>query len=70
MTKKLADIGTRELANFLKKTDGFASQLKSGYRKLPPKDCQRVSQHFSIPLHSLRPDIYAEPKAHKRRATD
>jgi DNA-binding transcriptional regulator YdaS (Cro superfamily) len=61
-TKKLMDIGTNELASFLGKTPGFASQLKYGRCKLPPKDCQRVALRFNIPLYELRPDIYPQPK--------
>ena len=68
MTKKLSDIGTRELAKFLKKSDSFASQIKSGASKIPPKDCQRLSIHFSIALHDLRPDIY--PKNIKIKLTE
>jgi DNA-binding transcriptional regulator YdaS (Cro superfamily) len=62
MNKKITDIGTRELAKFLGTTDGFAYQIKKGLRKLPPKDCQRVSIHFMIALHDLRPDIYPKIK--------
>jgi DNA-binding transcriptional regulator YdaS (Cro superfamily) len=62
MSKKITDIGTSELARFLGKTPGFAYQIKKGLCKLPPKDCQRVSIHFSIALHDLRPDIYPKMK--------
>jgi DNA-binding transcriptional regulator YdaS (Cro superfamily) len=65
MTKKITDVGTSELARFLGTTPGFAHQIKKGLRRLPPKDCQRVSIHFSIALHDLRPDIY--PPTLKRR---
>jgi excinuclease UvrABC nuclease subunit len=58
--KNLTDIRTNELANFLETTPGFAHQIKKGLRKLPPQYCQRVSLHFSIALHDLRPDIYSK----------
>jgi DNA-binding transcriptional regulator YdaS (Cro superfamily) len=60
--KKITDIGTNELANFLNISASFASQIKNGVRKLPPKDCQRVSERFFIPLHDLRPDIFKKIK--------
>jgi DNA-binding transcriptional regulator YdaS (Cro superfamily) len=53
-------IATKELADFLEISGGFASQIKSGHRKLPPKYCVRVSQKFGIPLHKLRPDIFPD----------
>ncbi len=54
----IKDIPTKDLAKFLGKTDGFASQIKNGWSKLPAKDCVRVSKEYDIPLHVLRPDIY------------
>jgi len=54
----LKNIPTKELADYLDISGGFASQIKSGHRKLPPKYCNRVSKKFGIPLHELRPDIY------------
>jgi hypothetical protein len=65
MNKKLSDIGTNELAHFLGVTAGFASHIKHGNRKLPPKDCIRVSERYFIPLHDLRPDIYPKIKEEK-----
>lgn len=62
MSKKITDVGTRELARFLGTTDGFAYQIKKGLRQLPAKYCQRVSLHFSIALYDLRPDIYPKIK--------
>jgi DNA-binding transcriptional regulator YdaS (Cro superfamily) len=56
----LNTIQTKELAEFLGVSDGFISQIKTGYRKLPPKYCQRVSKRFNIPLSDLRPDIFGD----------
>ena len=56
----IKDISTKELAKFLGKTMGFASQIKNGRCKLPPKDVLRVSEHFDIPPHELRPDIFGK----------
>jgi len=52
------NISTKTLAEFLGVTQGFISHIKTGRRKLPPKDCVRVSEEFSIPLYELRPDIF------------
>jgi DNA-binding transcriptional regulator YdaS (Cro superfamily) len=52
------NIPTTELARFLGVTPGFISNIKSGNRKLPPKDCVRVSKQYGIKLHDLRPDIF------------
>ena len=54
----IENIPTKELANLLNISGGFASQIKNGHRKLPPKYCSQVSKHFGIPLHDLRPDIF------------
>jgi DNA-binding transcriptional regulator YdaS (Cro superfamily) len=54
----IENISTKELADFLNISGGFASQIKSGHRKMPPKYCVRVSEKFGIPLHKLRPDIF------------
>lgn len=54
----IKNIPTKVLAAFLGKTPGFVSHIKKGRRKLPPKDCVRVSNKFGIPLHDLRPDIF------------
>lgn len=54
------EIKTTELANFLGKTNGWATNLKKGRKKLPPKDCLRVSERFNIPLNELRPDIFGK----------
>jgi plasmid maintenance system antidote protein VapI len=63
MTKKLADIGNQELADFLGISRQHASNIRTGKENLPPKYCLRVSVHFAIDLHTLRPDIY--PKTPK-----
>jgi hypothetical protein len=60
MAKKLSDIGNQELANFLEISRGFASNIRTGKNKLPAKYCIRVSLHFNIPLHNLRPEIFPE----------
>ena len=57
----IKELATKELAVFLGTTIGWASNIKTGYRKLPPKDCIRVSERFKIPLHELRPDLYPVP---------
>jgi len=57
----IADIPTKKLAECLGSTIGFASQIKHGHRKMPPKHCVKVSEEFSLPLHELRPDIYPPP---------
>jgi DNA-binding transcriptional regulator YdaS (Cro superfamily) len=54
----LNNISTKELAEFLGTSSGFVSQIKMGHRKLPPKDCVRVSKKYQIPLHELRADIF------------
>jgi DNA-binding transcriptional regulator YdaS (Cro superfamily) len=56
----LNKIQTKELAEFLGVSDGFISQIKTGYRKMPAKYCRRVSKRFEIPLSSLRPDIFGD----------
>ena len=56
------DISTKTLAEFLGTTMGFVTHIKKGRRKLPPKDCVRVSEKFAIPLHDLRPDIFPNDK--------
>lgn len=58
----LEKIPTKVLAEFLGTTPGFVSNIKSGFRKIPPKYCQRVSKRFGIPLEQLRPDIFGEPE--------
>ena len=55
----IKDIKTIELARFLGKTEGWATNLKKGRKKLPLKDCFRVSEHFGIPLHALRSEFPA-----------
>jgi DNA-binding transcriptional regulator YdaS (Cro superfamily) len=56
----IKNISTKELAKCIGTTEGFASQIKSGHRKLPPKYCVLVSTTFDISLHELRPDIYPQ----------
>jgi antitoxin component HigA of HigAB toxin-antitoxin module len=56
-TEPLKNIPTKELADCLGKTIGFASQIKNGHRKLPIKYCASVSRRFGIPLKDLRKDI-------------
>lgn len=51
-------ISTKELAKCIGKSEGFASQIKNGWRKLPAKYCVLVSESFGIALHDLRPDIF------------
>lgn len=57
----IKDIPTKQLAEALESTSGFASNVKSGLKRIPPQKCLRVSQRFGIPLHELRPDIYPAP---------
>jgi antitoxin component HigA of HigAB toxin-antitoxin module len=57
----IKNISTKDLAECLGSTIGFASQIKTGRRKLPPKHCIKVSRKFGIPLHVLRDDIYPAP---------
>ena len=57
------DIKTNELASFLGKTKGWASNLKNGKKKLPLNECFRVSEHFGIPLHELRSEFPANKSA-------
>lgn len=59
----IKNIPTKELADFIGVTDGFASQIKNGWRKLPAKYCITVSEKFNISLYDLRPDIYPESSA-------
>jgi hypothetical protein len=56
----IKDIKTNELAAFLGKTKGWASNLKKGKKTLPLADCFRVSDHFGIPLHDLRSEFPRE----------
>jgi hypothetical protein len=60
VTKKLSDIGNQELANFLGISKQFASGIRKGTKKLPVKDCVRVSARYNLSLHYLRPDIFPE----------
>lgn len=60
----IKNIPTNELAKCIGKTQGFASQIKNGWRKLPAKYCVLVSTRFHIPLYELRPDIF--PKEESR----
>lgn len=53
----ISEIKTNELAAFLGKTNGWASSIKTGRKKLPLVDCFRVSKHFGIPLHELRDEF-------------
>jgi len=54
----IKNISTKDLANCINKSEGFASQIKNGWRKLPAKYCIIVSERFDIALHELRPDIF------------
>jgi len=54
----IKNVKNKELATFLGVTPGFASHIRNGVRKLPPKDCVKVSKKFDIPLDVLRPDIF------------
>jgi DNA-binding transcriptional regulator YdaS (Cro superfamily) len=54
----IKEISTKKLAKCMGTTSGFASQIKSGYRKMPTRYCIKVSNEFGIPLHELRPDVY------------
>ena len=53
-------ISATELALFLGKTIGWASNLRTGRKKLPVAECFRVSKHFGIPLYELRKDFPRE----------
>lgn len=57
MNNALSNISPKQLAETMGVSDGFASQIKTGRRKLPIKYLQVVSDRFSIPKHQLRPDI-------------
>ncbi len=54
----IINIKTSDLALFLGKSKGFASQIKHGKSLVPFNDCFRVSEHFGIPLHELRPKTF------------
>jgi len=56
----ISEIKTNELASFLGKTPGWATNLKKGRKKLPLAECFRVSEHFGIPLHDLRDEFPRE----------
>ncbi len=56
----LNKIKTNELAAFLGKSNGWASNLKKGRKKLPLIECFRVSEHFGIPLYELRDEFPRE----------
>lgn len=49
----IKEIPTKELANCIGKTEGFASQIKNGRRRLPPKYLVKVSERFGISLKDL-----------------
>jgi|GEM_PF-3693574 len=57
----ISTVPTKQLAECLGSTIGFASQIKHGRRQLPPRKCRLVSERFGIPLYVLRPDIFGEP---------
>ena len=59
-TSMMNQIKTNELASFLGKSKGWASNLKKGRKKLPLIECFRVSEHFGIPLHDLRSEFPSE----------
>ena len=56
----IESIQTKKLADFLGVHASFISQIKAGHRKLPAKDCMRVSKEFDVSVHELRPDIFGE----------
>lgn len=56
----IKNISTKELAEFLGKSMGFASQIKNGRCKLPPKYVLKVSERFGISPEELRPDIFGK----------
>ncbi len=56
----IKDISATELAHFLGKSIGWASNLRTGRRKLPFAECFRVSEHFGIPLYELRKEFPRE----------
>ena len=58
MANAYLKISPKQLAAAMGVSDGFASQIKTGRRKLPIKYLQVVSERFSIPKHQLRPDIF------------
>lgn len=53
----LQQISPKELAECMGVTIGFASQIKTGHRKLPEKHWEAVSRRFGVPVRDLRPDI-------------
>ena len=63
LTPMIKDIKTNELAKFLGKTKGFASQIKNGKSLVPFSECFRVSEYFGIPLHELRPKTFPANKS-------
>jgi len=56
----IENIQTKELADFLEIPVSFASQIKTGHRKMPPKYCKKVAKRFGIPVELLRPDIFCD----------
>jgi hypothetical protein len=52
------DIDKHELAKLFNLTLNHADNIRRGIIKVPEKYCTRISKHFNIPLHYLRPDIY------------
>jgi DNA-binding transcriptional regulator YdaS (Cro superfamily) len=48
-------VSTKKLAALIGKSESFASQIKSGHRRLPPKYYERVSKAFNIPIEQLCP---------------
>ena len=49
------NIPTKALADCIGSTPGFASQIKTGHRRLPPKYYKLVSEKFGIPIVDLCP---------------
>jgi len=56
-------ISASELSQFLGKSLGWASHLRTGRKKLPLYECLRVSEHFGIPLCDLRKDLPIQKSA-------
>jgi transcriptional regulator with XRE-family HTH domain len=49
----LNKIPTASLAKFLDVNPSFVSNIKAGKKRLPPKDLERVSKEFGIPITDL-----------------
>ena len=59
MTNVFEKMKPVDLAKCIGVTPSFASQIRTGHRKLPIKYIKIVSEEFNIPPRELRPDLFS-----------